>query len=156
MVNGANALLIIFFIFVQIPVSVSSATRSALVETGEQRSPKYTPERIAPPVIHEGIPSAVSIPISINVSRIFFTFQAPCNAILLICRQLYPCFFPYRLKMIRPARRAYNIDFPVMMHIMSKAQKIPIVRTSMIVFLSYLMRCHNNMDERNCKILYLP
>ena len=30
-------------------VSVSSLTSSALVETGEQRSPKYTPESIAPP-----------------------------------------------------------------------------------------------------------
>ena len=28
---------------------------------GKQRSPKYTPERIAPPVIHEGIPSAEAI-----------------------------------------------------------------------------------------------
>ena len=30
-------------------VSVSPLTSSALVETGEQRSPKYTPESIAPP-----------------------------------------------------------------------------------------------------------
>ena len=33
-------------------VSVSSDTRRALVETGEQRSPKKIPERIAPPQSH--------------------------------------------------------------------------------------------------------
>ena len=39
-------------------VPVNSATSSALVETGEQRSPKYTPESTAPPVSTMGTPMA--------------------------------------------------------------------------------------------------
>ena len=42
-------------------VQVSVETSSALVETGEHRSPKKTPERIEPPVKTGLIPSAEAI-----------------------------------------------------------------------------------------------
>lgn len=42
-------------------VFVIAATNKALVETGEQRSPKKTPERIAPPVSTGETPIAVPI-----------------------------------------------------------------------------------------------
>ena len=42
-------------------VPVSSATSSALVETGEQRSPKSTPDRTAPPIRRMSTPIAPPI-----------------------------------------------------------------------------------------------
>ena len=50
-INGTTAVRNIFFMLVKISVFVSSETSNALVETGEQRSPKRTPESIAPPAI---------------------------------------------------------------------------------------------------------
>ena len=47
-------------------VFVSSLTRIALVETGEQRSPKKIPARIAPPVYIEGIPLLSAMVIQIT------------------------------------------------------------------------------------------
>ena len=41
-------------------VRVSVATSRALVETGEQRSPKYAPDRTAPPVNTAGTPASLA------------------------------------------------------------------------------------------------
>lgn len=49
-ISGTMAVLTIRRILSKIFVWVSSETSSALVDTGEHRSPKNTPERIAPPV----------------------------------------------------------------------------------------------------------
>ena len=47
--NGSHALRIMFLMLSKMLVLVSSLTKSALVEKGEQRSPKNAPERMAPP-----------------------------------------------------------------------------------------------------------
>ena len=59
--NGTVDDRIICRILEKISVPVVSATKSALVETGEQRSPKKAPDRTAPPISRISTPSALPI-----------------------------------------------------------------------------------------------
>ena len=74
-------------------VPVSSATSRALVDTGEHRSPKKMPDKMAPPVKNSLTPmarhSAVSIPIRTKMMRMFRMVRMPSSDILRICAAVY-------------------------------------------------------------------
>ena len=59
--NGTNDERTIAGMFLGTLVPVNVATSSELVETGEHRSPKYDPERTAPPVSKMGTPALVAM-----------------------------------------------------------------------------------------------
>ena len=64
--NGTTVVLNMRRILLKISVLVSSATKRALVETGEQRSPKKTPDKTAPPTRSMGMFMAAAIVVQIT------------------------------------------------------------------------------------------